>query len=528
MPHRSVLPRIVAVTVACVFATATMASAQTSFTVLASLDGSSARPMGGVIKTSNGVLYGTANQSGTGCGAVYKVTGKNIWSVVHAFSGADGCNPIGELVQGADGHLYGTTNSGGPNTDDVFISGTGTVFRIELPDETFSMIHAFAPLDEANGWYPEGVAPYAGLTVGTDSNLYGTTNAGGQTTGFTNGCGTVFQITPDGVLTVLHSLVHQTDGCAPNAGVTLGPDGNFYGTAAFGGGDGNGASGTVFSVTPAGDFTRLFAFLPHVSCNCHADGFQPTSEPVFDGAGNLYGTASAGGPNGAESGTVWKLSPEGVLTVLKAFSGADDGAFPLSGLTRGSDGLLYGTTTGGGANGAGVIFRIANTGGFLRLHSFAVPAGGNPDGRLLEASPGIFAGTTTIGGGLGGGVVFRFTVPVVDLDVNGEDGPLTLGAGDPLHLTFAYKTNAGVVNPARVYAGVIAPFGVYWLTSTGFTSTQGTLYSGPLSTVPPATLLNLSNAASLPVGSYVWFVIVDTDGVGDAFDYVEVTVGAVD
>jgi uncharacterized repeat protein (TIGR03803 family) len=525
MPHPPVFRRVIAVTFGCVFAAATMASAQTSFGVVAALDGSSARPMGGVIKASNGVLYGTANQSGAACGAVYKVTGIGAWSVVHSFSGTDGCNPVGELVQGTDGHLYGTTNSGGPNTDDVFTSGTGTVFRIELPDETFSMIHAFAPLDEVNGWYPEGVAPFAGLTVGNDGNLYGTTNAGGQTTGFANGCGTVFQVTPDGVLTVLRALEHQNDGCAPNAGVTLGPDGNFYGTASIGGGDGNGASGTVFKVTPEGVFTRLFAFLPHVSCNCHADGFQPASEPVFDSAGNMYGTASAGGPNGAESGTVWKLSPGGVFTVLKAFSNDGvDGSFPFSGLTRGSDGLLYGVTTAGGANGSGVIFRIANTGGFLRLHSFALAGGASPDGRLLELSPGVFFGTTTIGGAAGGGVVFRFTVPVADIDVNGEDGPITLGAGDPFHLTLAYKPNVSVVNPARVYVGVSAPFGLYWLTGAGFTATQGALYTGPLSTISLATLVNLSDAAALPAGSYVWFVIVDTDGVGDAVDFVQVTV----
>ena len=128
----------------------------------------------------------------------------------------------------------------------------------------------------------------AGLQWATDGNLYGTTTTGGQTTsGF--GCGALFQITTatPAVLTVMHSLQNDTDGCGANAGLTLGPDGNFYGTAATGGGAGNGAAGTIFRLTPAGDFTRLFAFLPGGCPGCYPNGFQPVGEPVFDKAGNM-------------------------------------------------------------------------------------------------------------------------------------------------------------------------------------------------------------------------------------------------
>ena len=216
------------------------------------------------------------------------------------------------------------------------------MFRIVLPAETFEMVHAFAPLDAVTGFYPEGVAPYGGLTVGNDGNLYGTTNAGGQTTKRIRGCGTVFQITTAGAVTVLHSLDYVTDGCYSNAGLTLGPDGNFYGTAAYGGGNSNGASGTVFKVTPAGGFTRLFAFLSNTGCSCYPHGYQPTSEPVIDNAGNL--TNGVGGParcNPIRHGL--EAVSAGELTVLKAFSGAGtglDGYFPFTGLTMGSDGLL--------------------------------------------------------------------------------------------------------------------------------------------------------------------------------------------
>ena len=111
-------------------------------------------------------------------------------------------DPVGELVLGADGHIYGTTWLGGPNVDTGIASGgTGTVFRISMPGEVFSMIHAFAPFDTVTGRYPEGLGPYAGLTLGNDNNLYGTTASGG-----TGQCGTIFRVTPAGVLTTLHSL----------------------------------------------------------------------------------------------------------------------------------------------------------------------------------------------------------------------------------------------------------------------------------------------------------------------------------
>jgi len=118
---------------------------------------------------------------------------------------------------------------------------TGTVFRISLPGEVFTTIHAFAPRDGATGIYPEGAGPYAGLTRGNDNTLYGTTSFGG-----TGQCGTIFRITPAGVLTTLYSL-QQVDGCAPNAGLTLATDGIFYGTASSGGT--LGSMGTVFITT---------------------------------------------------------------------------------------------------------------------------------------------------------------------------------------------------------------------------------------------------------------------------------------
>jgi uncharacterized repeat protein (TIGR03803 family) len=508
---------------------ATTASAQTSYSVVAPLADGLARPMGGVIKATNGVFYGTAYDGGSaGCGGVFKVAPDGTLTMIHTFSGNDGCHPVGELVQSADGHLYGTTWVGGPHADLVLGAGTGTIFRISLPGETFQVLHAFAPFDAENQWYPEGVNPFAGLTVGPGGALYGITNAGGpQPNGLS--CfgpgGTFFKVTPAGV-EVLYTLDASSDGCGANAGLTLGPDGNFYGTTAHGGG--LSAAGTIFRVSPEGIFTKLFAFVQHAACICWADGSQPVAEPVLDSDGNIYGTASGGGPAGTGSGTIWKLSPSGQLTVLKAFSGAGsglDGSFPTAGLTWGSDGLLYGTTLSGGPETVGTVFRITTSGSHEVLHTFDISDGAGPDGRLIETSPGVFIGTAQQGSDLGGGVVFQLTVPIVDLDVNGQDGPVTLGTGDPFQLSISFQANdAGVVNPARVYIGVAAPFGLLWLTPSGFGTTPAALYTGPLPTFAPATLLNLPNAAVLPAGTYVWFAIVDTDGPGDSFDFVQVTV----
>lgn len=526
LPARS---RILTIAAFLTFACTGTISAQTSYEVAAPLGATaSGRPMGGLVKASNGTLYGTvSNYLAPQCGTVYKMTEDDTVTVIHQFEFTEGCHPVGELVQGSDGHLYGTTTDGGPNVDNVIVGGTGTIFRISLPDESFSMVHAFAPYDEENGWYPEGVTPFAGLTVGADGALYGTTNGGGALpgvfcpSGSSAPGGTIFRITTAGVLTVVHTLDSSTEGCAPNAGLTLGPDGNLYGTTAASGG--LGGEGTIFKVTPAGSFTRLFLFAQHAGCACWADGASPQGDTVFDASGNLFGTTANGGPAGTGSGTVWRMSPTGAFTVLKGFSGAD-GAFPIAGLTLGSDGSIYGTTSSGGLNTIGTAFRITPAGVHELLYSFSNPTGGVPDGRLLETSRHVFLGTAQVGGDLGGGVVFRMSLPVVDITANGGDGPLVIGAAQSLRLSVGFNAfAAGSVNPGRLYIGLVAPFGVYWLTGSGFRTTPAALYSGPLPTFAPADLLTIPNGV-LPAGTYLWFTIVDTDGTGDTFDSVQVVV----
>ena len=262
----------------------------------------------------------------------------------------------------------------------------------------------------------DGANPNAGLIQGRDGNFYGTTSVGG-----TNKYGTVFRITPDGAETVLHSFFTGSpgnrDGLVPN-GLILGSDGNFYGTTSQGGAAG--ASGTVFKITPTGTETMLYSF----GADGSTDGSSPTGNLVQASDGNFYGTTQYGGAYGG--GTVFKVTPSGVETVLYSFvnvSGSTDGFSPSGGITRGSDGNFYGTTSAGGAYGFGTVFRITASAAETVLYSFSgcqvnqsyevcgingSTDGANPNGALIQARDGNFYGTTATGGLLVG-TVFKLT-----------------------------------------------------------------------------------------------------------------------
>src|SRR2546423_3837367 len=164
---------------------------------------------------------------------------------------------------------------------------------------------------------------------GRDGNLYSTTQEGGA---FTSGhqYGTVFRITPSGDMTVLHSF-DNTNGGIPNSGLTLGTDGNLYGTTATGGL----GYGTIFRITPSGTYTLLHSFDGKV------EGGPPNTPPIQGLDGNFYGTVG----NGVNSvfGTFYKMTPAGVVTILYTFDATN--RYPR-GIVMGTDGNFYGTTIG--------------------------------------------------------------------------------------------------------------------------------------------------------------------------------------
>jgi uncharacterized repeat protein (TIGR03803 family) len=342
--------------------------------------GSDGKNLNGLVQSTDGYLYGTAQNGGAnGYGTVFRMTTNGVLSTLVQFNQANGANPYAGLVQGRDGNFYGTTPYGGAN-------GTGVVFMM-TPGGSILDLYAFT--GGIDGGYPT-----AGLIQGTDGNFYGTTYEGG-----TNGDGTVFEITANGSLTTLYGFAGGDDGMYPFAGLVQGIDGNFYGTTLSGGANGY---GTVFRLAPNGTLTTLVQFN-------WTNGASPGGVLVQGTDGYFYGTTENGGTPG--DGTVFRMNTNGALTVLHQFNG-DDGANPAAGLVQGTDGYFYGTTYQGGGDDYGTVFRIATNGTLTTLVRFDWSNGADPDAPLIQATDGSFYGTTFYGGPVGVGTVFRLTAPL--------------------------------------------------------------------------------------------------------------------
>jgi len=276
------------------------------------------------------------------------------------------------------------------------ILGCGLALAVLAPFDSadagsFKVLHSFA------GTPTDGGNPLAGLIMDKLGNLYGTTQNGGAA-----GAGVVFKLTPDGTETVLHSFTGGSDGTSPCAGLIMDSSGNLYSTTSDGGADDD---GVVFKLAPNGTETVLHSFTGG------SDGAHPYAGLIADGLGNLYGTTDEGGA--VNVGVVFKLAPDGTETVLHSFTGGSDGEYPLAGLTMDSSGNLYSTTSNGGADGNGVVFKLALDGTETVLYTFC-PNGGYPctDGQaplagLIMDSSGNLYSTTYYGGARNRGVVFK-------------------------------------------------------------------------------------------------------------------------
>jgi uncharacterized repeat protein (TIGR03803 family) len=326
-------------------------------------------------------------------------------TTLHAFTGApDGVAPDAGVIQGTDGNYYGTTVAGG-----IFQGctmppdeGCGTVFKM-TPSGTVTVLHNFCAVDGSR--CPDGFFPRGPLMQATDGNFYGITENGGV-----HRAGTLFEITPSGALTTIYAFCSQSQ-CADGGydgfegpGLVQGPDGNFYGTAPEGGA--NLDFGTVYKITPSGTLTVLYSFCSG-GYGC-PDGYTPDSGLTLGSDGNFYGTTTNGGNlPPANGGTVFKITPNGAFTTLYKFcsqggQACTDGESPNAPLARGTDGTFYGTTLDGGAHGGGTIFKITPTGALTTLYSFCAQSGCadgySPFGSLFQASDGNFYGTATFGG----------------------------------------------------------------------------------------------------------------------------------
>jgi uncharacterized repeat protein (TIGR03803 family) len=253
----------------------------------------------------------------------------------------------------------------------------------------------------------DGGNPSSGLIFDKSGNLYGMTGGGG-----TNGEGTVFELkrsTHGWTEVVLHSFAADGDGFAPLGNLLMDKAGNLYGTTGAGG---TFVFGTVFKLSPSADgWTEQILY----NFTGGKDGGGPTGNLIFDKEGNLYGTTSGGGTYGY--GVVFKLSPSTkswTETILHSFAETDkDGGYPTAVVLDGA-GNLYGTTTEGGYYSSGTAFQLSRSGAIWKervIYNFADDStdGGHPVSGLTIAEGRLF-GTTEYGGHNALGTVYDLTI----------------------------------------------------------------------------------------------------------------------
>lgn len=370
-----------------------------------------AGPKDEVIEAPDGSFFTTTQQGGDspacptssfphGCGTVVHLKGKTI-KVIASFpaptaGGVDGYYPVGGLVQGPDGALYGTT-TGGPTP-----ANFGTVFKlVEQPNGSWlqTTLHVFTGGNECAAPI-DGATPLGRLAFGPDGLLYGTTQNGGcvleSGENPYNNQGTIFRLATDGsvyqVLWMFNGFFDTADGVGPQAGLTLGPGGQFYGTTHFGGLD---DTGTVFKFDPV----ALGLTVMHSFSGLSPDGGVPIGALTLGSDGLLWSTTATAtnGDDPTYYGTVFKIRPTSPYALTSyGFSGlAEQGYYsmPQAGLIQASDGKFYGTT------GNGAFYSITESGVFGELGVYPTTlATTGPLAVPLQGSSGDIYTTTSDGG----------------------------------------------------------------------------------------------------------------------------------
>ena len=372
-------------------------------------------PQSRLVQASDGNFYGVASSGGasatlgsSGNGCVFRVTPTGVISTVVSFLGTNGASPQGALVLGPGGVLFGTTKSGGANN-------RGTVFSLTTGGVLTTLCSFFGT---------NGANPQTALTFGNDGALYGTTLWGGA-----NDRGSIFRVTTGGSLMLLHSLA--TSNAWPGSSLCLAPDGNLYGTTQQGPANGGGAFpyGTIYRLTPGGQFTQLLALTNLIGTVSYPDSWL-----TLHSDGVMYGTLAGGSTNNI--GCVYSLTTNGTFTPLVAF-GFTSGGRSVGGLTPGPDGNFYGAGTFGGAAGDGTVFRVQppnviQTNWIISQVAYfqSYVNGSSPNGGLTLGSDGNFYGATTGGGDATWGAFFRVPTngPVTALASFHNDGGIAPGA----------------------------------------------------------------------------------------------------
>ncbi len=329
-------------------------------------------------------------------------------SVLYTFTGGpDGKSPSG-VIENRSGDFFGTTALGGAPSCSHGRDDCGGVFELVSGTGAEFYLHVFATPSEGSGLE-------SGVIQDPQGNLYGVATGGGDKTGG----GVVYRLNAAGAETILHTFDRVQgfqEGWFP-MGIIGDAAGNLYGSTYYGGSvicestfEG---CGVIFRIDSAGAYSALYSFTGPPT-----DGSRPNGPPIRDGAGNLYGTTFYGGPAtvvnyGLGAGTVYKVDPRGVETIVYNFNGVTDGGSPTSGVIRDNAGNLYGvaqeTGEGGGVSNNGVVYKLDTGGNLTVLYAFTGGAdGGGPTGPLtLNPATGDLYGTAGYGGLHGGGVIFK-------------------------------------------------------------------------------------------------------------------------
>jgi len=363
--------------------------------------------------------------------------------VLYSFQGIpDGATPVGGIVFDSAGNLYGATQDGGSSSCRSADSQCGTVFQLSPPAQkgdpwTETVLYVFK--GNTNN---DGAEPFGGLVIDGAGNLYGTAGFGGTGScsllGTLMGCGTVFELSPPAqkggawTETVLYSFQSGKDGYLPNGDLVFDAAGNLYGATTYGGGYGSCNApyfqycGTVFKLSPpkqkGGNWAEkvLHSFKGGTKGKADGDGANPNGGLVLDGKGAIYGTTYYGGNetgecNGGVGGTgcgaVFELTPpsrkggDWGKNILHRFNGMDGGE-PAAGVIFDLSGGLYGTTSGGGDNGYGLVYELKPRAGKSHawwekvLHHFTDGTdGADPMAGLVHDSHDNLYGTAQYGSG---------------------------------------------------------------------------------------------------------------------------------
>ncbi|HEY3900876.1 MAG TPA: choice-of-anchor tandem repeat GloVer-containing protein [Chthoniobacter sp.] len=432
-------------------------------------------PRAALVSDGAGNFWGTTAGGGAnGDGTVFEVNvSTGVVTTVVDFANAQtggnrGANPYGALVSDGAGNFLGTTKFGGANV-------VGTVFKVNASTGTITTIVDFAYTSGSNrGGYPQ-----AGLVSDGAGNFWGTTSQGGV-----HSYGTVFKMS-GGAITTITDFTDATTGSSrggsPEAPLVSDGAGYLWGTTTSGGANG---AGTVFKVNAStGVVTTVVDFANAKTGSTR--GADPEAALVSDGAGNLWGTTTSGGANGA--GTVFEIAAStGTISTVMDFASAP--LNPAAGLVSDGAGNLWGTTTQAGANNDGTVFKVnASTGAITTVVDFASTTtgsnrGGNPGAPLVSDGAGNFWGTTAYGGAHGAGTVF---------EVNASTGAITTVAD------FAEATtgsNRGA-NPSAALVSDGA--GNFWGTTPGGGANfEGTVFKINASTGTITTVVDFDNATT--------------------------------